>query len=203
MTLLKKARYETIIKEAKNLFLKHGIDAVTMADLASHLSIGEASLYRYFGKKQTLMIEAGIMIWEEVYQALEKRPLKATGYENIKSFYKFFLEYFQEKPEFFRLLNEFDLKIVQSAISSEELKDYEKTILKFKSIFDKFFEMGRLDKTIKQGIDSDIFYYTSNHALISLCKKLATQSHILAYESQLGEATQIECLIQIFLYYIH
>ena len=48
MTLLKKARYETIIKEAKNLFLKHGIDAVTMADLASHLSIGEASLYRYF-----------------------------------------------------------------------------------------------------------------------------------------------------------
>ena len=89
MTLLKKARYETIIKEAKNLFLERGIDAVTMADLASHLSIGEASLYRYFGKKQTLMIKAGIVIWEEVYEMLEKRPLETTGYENIKSFYKF------------------------------------------------------------------------------------------------------------------
>ena len=203
MTLLKKARYEFIIKEAKNLFLERGIDAVTMTDLATHLSIGEASLYRYFGKKQTLMIEAGIMIWEEVYEVLEKRPLKETGYENVQSFYEFFLEYFQKKPEFFRLANEFDLKIVQTGISNEELKDYEQTILKFKSVFDKFFEMGRLDNTIKEGIDSDIFYYTTNHALISLCKKLATQSHILAYESQMEETIQIECLIKICLHYIH
>lgn len=203
MTLLQKTRYNAIIKEAKDLFLERGIDAVTMTDLATHLSIGEASLYRYFGKKQTLMIEAGTMIWAEVYETLEKRPLKATGYENINSFYEFFLEFFQTKPEFFRLVNEFDLKIIQSGISHEELKDYEQTILKFKNTFDKFFEMGQLDKTIKEGIDQDIFYYTTNHALISLCKKLATQSHLLPYESQMKETTQIECLVKIFLHYIH
>jgi len=203
MTLLQKARHKTIIKEAKNLFLERGIDAVTITDLATHLSIGEASLYRYFGKKQTLMIEAGIMIWEEVYETLEKRSPKATGYENVKYFYEFFLEFFQNKPEFFRLLDEFDLKIIQSGISHEELKDYEQIVLKFKNVFDKFFEMGKADKTIKEGIDQDIFYYTTNHALISLCKKLATQSHLLRYESHMQETTQIECLIEIFLHYLH
>lgn len=203
MSLLQKARHEAIIKEAKILFLEKGIDAVTMNDLASHLSIGEASLYRYFGKKQTLMIDAAILVWEEIYQNLKSQPIESTGYENLESFYKFFLVIFQSHPEFFRFVEELDVKMVQSNISSEELKDYELTILKFKLLFDDFFQMGLDDGTIKKTIDKDTFYYTSSHALISLCKKLASQPHLLTYEMQIKESTQIQCLIQICLHYIH
>ena len=202
MTLLQKTRYNAIVKETKDLLLAKGIDGVTMADIASHLSIGEASLYRYFGTKQSLVIEAAILIWQDVYEILEKRPLKSTGYENLKSFYGFFLETFQEHPEFFSLVEEFYVKIVQSNMSCEELQEYEETILKFKGVFDRFFAMGVADGTVKKRVERDIFYYTTNHALISLCKKLATQSHILAYETQMAEITQIQCLIDICLYYI-
>lgn len=203
MTLLQKARLQAITAETKSLFLEKGIDGVTMADIAAHLSIGEASLYRYFGKKQVLMIDSAILIWNEIYEMLGKVPLKVTGYENIASFYGCFLEVFEKHPEFFQFLEEFDVKMVQSNMPNEELKDYEQTILKFKTIFDEFFQMGITDGTIKHSIDIDTFYYTTSHALIGLCKKLATQPHILSYETKIEPLTQLECLIQMSLHYIH
>lgn len=203
MTLLQKARQVAIIQETKSLFLEKGIDGVTMAEIASHLSIGEASLYRYFGTKQALVIDSSILIWNEIYDMLSNRPLKETGYENIESFYGFFLEVFQKHPNFFYFLGEFDAKIIQLSMPKEELSDYEQTILKFKAVFDEFFELGLTDGTIKDGIDQDTFYYTTGHSLIGLCKKLATQPHILSYESNIQPKAQIECLIQICLHYIH
>ncbi|HHX62555.1 MAG TPA: TetR/AcrR family transcriptional regulator [Epulopiscium sp.] len=203
MTLLQKARLQAITVEAKSLFLEKGIDSVTMADIASHLSIGEASLYRYFGKKQTLVIDSSILIWNEIYDMLDRTPLKTTGYENLESFYGLFLDVFQKHPDFFRFLEEFDGKILQSAMSNEELKTYEQTILKFKTVFDQFFQMGITDGTLKDSIDKELFYYTTSHSLIGLCKKLATHPHVLSYEANIQPMTQIACLIQVCLNYIH
>lgn len=202
MTLLKKARYDAIVKEAMKLFLEKGIDGVTMADIASHLSIGEASLYRYFGKKQKIIIEVAIKIWEEIYEKLESVSIKSTGYENLESFYGFFLDIFEEHPEFYCFVEEFDLKVIQGSISSEELREYEQIILKFKDIYDGFFNMGQVDGTIKDNIDKDVFYYSTNHALLSLCKKLARKPKVLKYEQGIKEKEQIQCLIQICLQYI-
>lgn len=203
MTLLQKARLEAITKETKLLFLEKGIDAVTMKDIASHLSIGEASLYRYFGTKQALVINASILIWNEIYEILDNRPLKKTGYENLKSFYGYFTDVFQKHPDFFRFLEEFDSKLVKACIPKEELKEYEETILKFKSRFDYFFDMGITDGSIIKNIDRDTFYYTTGHALIGLCKKLASQPSILSYETTIQPMTQIESLIKICLHYLH
>lgn len=203
MTLLQKARQAAIIEETKVLFLEKGIDGVTMAEIASHLSIGEASLYRYFGTKQALTVYSSILIWNHIFQMLDQLPLKESGYENIKSFYHLFLTIFEKHPDFFRFLEEFDSKIVNSPLSKEELQEYEKTILKFKKVFDQFFEQGIADGSIKDGIHKDIFYYTTSHALIGLCKKLATQPYFLSYESTIEPRAQLKHLIQICLYYIH
>lgn len=202
MTILQRARYEAIVKEVKELFLERGIDEVTMVDIARHLSIGEASLYRYFGKKQKLMIEVGTLIWEEIYQGLNGLSLRSTGYENLESFYGFFLEIFKEHPRFFSFVAELDLKIVQLGVSKEELKEYEASILEFKKVFDGFFRMGKEDGTVKSMVDQEVFYYTTTHGIISLCKKLATQSQLLEYESEIEDRAQIECLITICLQYL-
>ena len=201
MTLLKKVRYDAIINEAKGLFLENGIEGVTIADIASHLSIGEASLYRYFGKKQKIIIEAGIILWDEVYNELLKKPVHLTGYENIEAFYYFFLEVFEKHMPFYKFVNEFDLKAIQG-MPLEELREYEETILKFKEVFDRYYDMGIKDGSIKGSIDQSIFYYSTSHSLLSLCKKLATQPQVLEYEQKIDKSSQIECLITVCLQYI-
>ena len=108
MSLLKNAKRRAVVEEAKKLFLSEGIQQVTIQDLVKHLSMGEATLYRYFGKKQTLVMEAGILIWKDTLEQMKGIGKEATGYENIEAFYSFFLTTFQEHKEFFLFAEEFD-----------------------------------------------------------------------------------------------
>lgn len=48
-----------IILVAAELFLEKGIDSVKMTDIADASGIGVASLYRYFGTRTNIVIEAG------------------------------------------------------------------------------------------------------------------------------------------------
>lgn len=202
MNLIKKARNDLIVLESKRLFLKKGIDEVTMTEIATHLSMGEATLYRYFGKKQNIVIEVATLIWEEIYSNLQVLEKKSTGYENVDSFFRFFLDVYQNNPEFFAFVDEFDLKIIQDNFSCDELDEYEKTILKFKDIFDVYFEQGLKDGSIKGNIDKDIFYFSTNHALLGLCKKLTRKQQLLKYENEIEAYSQINTLIEMCLSYI-
>lgn len=202
MSLLKSAKRKTMVTEAQKLFLSLGIQQVTIQDLARSLSLGEATLYRYFGKKQNLVVEAAILTWEEILEKMQNLPEKGTGYEDIEGFYHFFLSTFQEHQEFYRFVEEFDQLLVREALEESLLGQYEAVILQVKDRFDRFFARGLEDGSIRPGVDQDIYYYSTSHALMGLCRKLAREESLLKYEGDLGKAAQIECLIAVCLDYI-
>ena len=57
MSKIKDAQMNVILDEATKLFFEKSITSVTMSDIASEIGVGEATLYRYFGKKQNLVIK--------------------------------------------------------------------------------------------------------------------------------------------------
>ena len=57
MSKIKDAQMNVILDEATKLFFEKSITNVTMSDIASEIGVGEATLYRYFGKKQNLVIK--------------------------------------------------------------------------------------------------------------------------------------------------
>ena len=202
MTILKKARRKAIVEEAKKLYLENGVEQVTIADLAAHLSIGEASLYRYFGRKQVLVAEVAILTWQEIVGKMESLPLKPTGFENLVDFYVFFLSTFRAHPEFYLFVEEFDLLMTKEPLSEELLRAYEGAILDIKERFDRFFAQGLEDGTVQCDLDRDIFYFSTSHALLGLCRKLAKKEVLLQYEDRIDKSAQIESLITIFLSHI-
>ena len=202
MSVLKEARRKAIVEEAKKLYLEKSIEQVTIADLATHLSIGEASLYRYFGKKQVLVVEAAIMTWQEISEKMTSLPMKPTGFENLEDFYGFFLSVFHEHPEFFQFIEDFDALIAKEPLSDELLTAYEEVILAIKKRFDDFIAIGLQDGSVQCDLDPDIFYFSTSHALMGLCKKLAKRKGLLKYEDRIDKSAQIESLITIFLKYI-
>ena len=202
MSLLKNAKRRAVVEEAKKLFLSEGIQQVTIQDLAKHLTMGEATLYRYFGKKQTLVMEAGILIWEDVLEKMEGIGKKATGYDSIEAFYSFFLTTFQEHKEFFLFAEEFDQLLFQESMEEELLLAYESVILKLKGLFDGHFQMGLQDGSIRRGVDQDLFYFSTNHAVLGLCRKLAREKSLMKYEDRIGKISQIQCLLDICMNYI-
>lgn len=202
MSVLKEARRKAIVEEAKKLYLEKGVEQVTIADLANHLSIGEASLYRYFGKKQVLVVEAAIMTWQEILEKMTNLPMKPTGFENLEDFYGFFLSIFHEHPEFFQFVEDFDALIAKEPLSDELLTAYEEVILSIKKRFDDFYVKGIQDGSVQCDLDPDIFYFSASHALLGLCKKLANRKGLLKYEDRIDKSAQIESLITIFLKHI-
>lgn len=202
MSVLKMARRKAIVEEAKKLYLEKGVEQVTIADLAAHLTIGEASLYRYFGRKQNLVVEAAMLTWQEILEKMTSMPEKPTGFENLREFYGFFLSVFQEHPEFYQFAEEFDGIMVKEPLPQETLAPYEEVILKVKKRFDHFFAMGLQDGSIKCQLDPDIYYFSTSHALLGICKKLARRKGLLEYEDTLDKSQQIASLIDICLSFI-
>ena len=62
----KQQRRQNIIDIAKDLFLEQGVPTVQMQDVANAAGVGIATLFRYFPKKEYLVIAATNAITDEM-----------------------------------------------------------------------------------------------------------------------------------------
>ena len=113
----------------------------------------------------------------------------------------FFFVLYQKQPSFFLFLRDFDAFCIKEKVSNEELKDYDASILKVKSLYDKVIQKGREDQTIKEGIESDLLYYTMTKAYIGLSQKLLREDDIITSDSMLTKERQLNTLLDIFMKY--
>ena len=95
MSKAKENRINAVIKKASELFIEKSIEEVRVVDIANSLNIGEASIYRYFGKKENLVYKVAIYLWNEVktkyfdYQFIYK---ESSGLEQVKQFFNCFID---------------------------------------------------------------------------------------------------------------
>ena len=72
-----------IIASASSLFLQYGYKAVTMDDIAEHLSISKKTIYHYFDDKTSLVRSAVYLVFDQVkdkiiaIQSSIENPIKA------------------------------------------------------------------------------------------------------------------------------
>lgn len=166
---------EAIIDSAQELFLEKSISKVLISDIAKAAGIGEATVYRYFKTKQNLALKVALKEWNHVFESFQGN-IQGNGYDRLLAFYQMFYVTFQEHPNFFSFLFEFDQLILND--TSLDFSGYQDALLKVKGLFDEAYQLGIDDGSIKTTADKDLFYYTTTHALLSLCKKLATDNLI-------------------------
>jgi len=92
----KTRRYQSIVQTAEMLFLEHGLDQVQMQDVADKEEIGIATLFRYFPKKDRLIVAVAS-------HNLEK---------HVSSFFEIVYE---DIPAYDRLIKLFDLLTIDSS----------------------------------------------------------------------------------------
>ena len=88
----KDAKKTFLIDVAIKLFLSDSIDKVTIKDIANEAGVGEMTIYRYFGKKQTIVKESAIRLQNIVFKDYFNLDEGKSGYEKIKLFYETFLK---------------------------------------------------------------------------------------------------------------
>lgn len=197
---------QTIIENACALFIERGIVPVKMTDVAERSGVGVASLYRWFGTKKELAIQAGIYIWHNVGMYLDgvfTSPvyLEKSGYDRCADLLKLFYAAFTGHPDYLKFLRDFDNFVESEHITPHELAAYEKSILDLQTPAREAYEKGRADGTIR-AIDFETYYYTATHALMALAQKLVCAGGIILSDSAVSAEHQLLALLDMMLLYL-
>lgn len=199
---IKEIHKAIIIEKSIDLFIKQGIYNVTMSDIAANVGIGEATLYRYFGRKQTIVILSAIHLWETLGETLLVSREGMAGVDKIRSFYNAFLTVFIKNKEYFGFIYELDTLLVNEKIDKDLLLTYEKLFKRLNDLWISYYLEGIRDHTIKQLLDPATFYVTSTHSILNMCKKLAKETTSLNSDHQVQSESEIKMLIDVIMYYL-
>lgn len=87
-----------VVAAARKLFLRDGVEAVSMRNLAAEVGCSPMALYRYFGSKQEILWQVWDVFLAELFARLEK--IKASSpRERLERLALAYLDYWLEYPE--------------------------------------------------------------------------------------------------------
>lgn len=196
---LKEVKVNFIVDTAKELFFKDSIFNVTIKDIADKAGVGEMTVYRYFKKKQNIVLAVALKLQQEItsYFDLSKGN---TGFEKLSIFYNSFLTIFKESIKHYQFIRDFDSYMLEFK-DDANLGNYEASLDDFKHVFFDAYDLGLKDGSVKNIEHSVMFYYSSTHSLLELCKKLSSVG-LLRQDELLEKHQEIQTLIDVFLSYL-
>lgn len=174
---LKSKRIERAVEISAEMFLRNGIEAVKMTDIADACGVGVATLYRYFGTKTTITIAAMTHLWnalrgmyEHVFES--EVFLRQSRIKRLSDLMHMYLVLFDTHKDLMRLVGEFDLMLQHENVPKAALFEYERSIINFYPYMESAYLAGTADGTVRDDIDFKLFYLTFGHSMLSLCKKM-------------------------------
>jgi len=173
---IKDAKRNFVIDEAVKLFLEKSVSSVTIKDIAKASGLGEATIYRYFSGRDELVVACALKLQSEVEKRFFDLSETSSGYSRIEKFYNAYGETFRDEPQLYRFLSEFDAYCISEGIDC--LEEYADNIDRFKEAYLLAYTEGTLEGSVRPVGDVELFYYSTTHALLSLCKKLAVEGMI-------------------------
>ncbi len=194
---MKDFKLDFILNTATELFETCGIGDVTIKDIADKAEIGEATVYRYFGTKTNIVLACALALGKKAYEEFFDLSKGKTGYEKVEIFFNSYLNLFKKSPSYFYFIKEFDAYMC--ARGEVSLNEYEKSIDLFKKDFMEAYKLGLSDGSVKEIKQVEVFYYSTTHALLELCKKLSMKKGVLEQDKTLKKNSEIKCLVNIIL----
>ena len=195
---LKEAKVNFIIDVATDLFFKHSISLVTIKDIANEAGVGEMTIYRYFGKKQNIVLAVTMKLQDEIATNYFDLSKGNTGFDKLNIFYHSYLDVFINSPRHYQFIKEFDAYMFENS-EPNQLEGYEDALGRFKDYYIEAYELGLKDKSVKEVENIEMFYYASTHSLLELCKKLSFGEGLLSQDIKIEKRLEIQTLIDIFI----
>ncbi|CEG28929.1 TetR/AcrR family transcriptional regulator [Bacillus sp. B-jedd] len=153
----KNLRYQSIVSTAERLFLDQGLDSVQMQDIADAAGIGIATLFRYFPKKDKLIVAVAIQNLERTMEGIEKITGQTkSAYNRIEDLLGFLLRsQHSDKNESYKFREAFES---YASFTNEPLPGIEDYIDMQKQVTElllPLIEDGKSDGSIRTDIPVD------------------------------------------------
>jgi TetR/AcrR family transcriptional regulator len=150
----KKIRREEIIQAAKKLIAKHGVEGMTMNQVANLVELNKATLYLYFGNKDDL-IDAVV---HEGLAALEKRYREAdqpypSGLARVLALMKKSFLFYRQHPIYFYALNHQERRTPGERLNTPHAAKADEIANRLFGTLQESLRQGQKDGSIRSDID--------------------------------------------------
>lgn len=150
----KKRRSNNILQAAFTVFSRKGFEWSTMQDVADEAGLGVATIFRYFPKKNKLIIAVMVDILEDRLPKFE-RILASEG--NCFQKFEMLLNHYvkitdQEELDSMKLLEAFEIYAAFSPEHMEDITNYHKAYTNIVIIISEIIKEGQEDQSIRQDL---------------------------------------------------
>lgn len=159
-----KERREMAISSAFELFCERGIESVKMSQIAKKSGISEATIYRYFGNKEMLVLESFIKSWDVIMGNVDKIVVETphyallSGYEQMQIWIEGFRYLYQDSEEFVLFSYEAKLYLLRHGIKLDKFQQ-EALMRTFRGSCIAALDKGKEDGSIPVKENSEDLFY--------------------------------------------
>lgn len=195
------ARDQHVVEVAAALFLEEGIANIKMTDIADACGLGVATLYRRFGTKTAIVIEAATLLWRSLNAKMldfveSDAFLALDGLPRLLSLLRCYVDAYVNHSDFVRFLAEFDHLVISGDIPAEELVAYGGEVDSFYIMFEDAYLLGTQDGTIVREVDFPVLYRTVAHAMMGVAEKLV-RGEIIPSDDFSSGSKELECIVNL------
>lgn len=149
---------ERILETAKALFIREGIDRVTLSEIAGGARLSRVTLYEYFPDKQEIAWAVFQKVVAEMRVSLggQGDQLLGSGYQIIEAFLNRRLELFELYPENLRYIAVFNYLYAREGGSARMRSILEKELPGYYGMPAEWLRAGIADGSIRADIDADL-----------------------------------------------
>ncbi len=154
----KNQRRNDILTAAKRLILKHGVEGMSMNQLAESTELNKATLYLYFRDKDDLIdavVHEGLILLETKFRQADRHV--RSGLEKVLHLARSTFAFYRQQPVYFYTLNHQERRRVSERLETPfAAKGNEVASRVFGSMAEAL-RQGIADGTIRGSIDINVF----------------------------------------------
>ena len=204
LSLIKEARIAEVIAVAKKVFQETTIHQTKIKTIAKRAEIGEATFYRYFGDKTSLVKLVSLSYWEDLtklfYQYYQETiKAKKTGLLKVQAFLHIFEILYQDHRDFIRFTDDYDNYMRDI---KEKEGSFEALQLSVKEMFVDLVKSGMNDHTIRDDIKPALVYDLMAQMFMSTLQRMTVRSGSLRIEWGLSLEACFPHYIAMFMNYL-
>ncbi|MFS0749320.1 TetR/AcrR family transcriptional regulator [Oceanobacillus sp. 1P07AA] len=197
-------RYQSIVETAKRLFAESGLENIKMQNIADEEGIGVATLFRYFPRKDKLIVAVATSIMEEeLYQFQLIINDTENAYKKLERIFDFLSQIVtHSSKDSTKFIDAFENYV---AISKEPLEDivlYDSVREEIYILMSALIREGESDDSIRDDIDikETMISFVNNFGLFA--RKLALMKAVNYYDVEVEPRRQLEIMKDLYLSHI-
>lgn len=197
----KEQRRSTILRAAKRLISRYGVEGMSMARLADSTELNKATLYLYFNDKEDIIdaiVHEGLLLLEECHAAMEPKTL--SGLARILNLVRSTFAFYKKYPVYFHTLNHQERRKVSDRLGTSYAAKGNEIASRIFGRIAKDTRGGIEDGSIRESIDINaftvLFYAQTYGVLHTIYAKEDIYQDVLGLDSSVIEAAALESIEQ-------